>query len=96
MLINTRILRLNKAGVPLQWLDREQAATLLVKGLVLWSLGDTTLTIRGGHNRQGLRSVGPPALLSCCLDLRKKFYALEAHREVPEILRSGLYLDSRP
>lgn len=57
MQMNTRILRLNKAGVPLQWLNREDAATLLVKGLVVWSLGDSTLTIRGGINRQGLRSV---------------------------------------
>ena len=57
MQMNTRVLRLNKAGVPLQWLDREQAATLLVKGLVLWSLGDTTITIRGGYNRHGLRSI---------------------------------------
>lgn len=57
MRMNTRILRLNKAGVPLQWLDREEAATLLVKGLVVWSLGDTTLTIHGGINRHGLRSI---------------------------------------
>ncbi|AUM15023.1 restriction endonuclease [Ketobacter alkanivorans] len=55
--MNTRILRLNKAGVPLQWLDREDAATLLVKGLVVWSLGDTTVTIRGGINCHGLRSI---------------------------------------
>ncbi len=57
MLTATRILRLNKAGIPLQWLNREEAATLIVKGLVLWSLGDTTLTIRGGMNRLGRRSV---------------------------------------
>ena len=57
MQMNTRILRLNKAGVPLQWLDREDAATLLVKGLVVWSLGDSSVTIRGGINCHGLRSI---------------------------------------
>lgn len=56
MLAQTRILRLNKAGLPLQWLSREEAATLLVKGLVVWSLGDGTVTIRGGINRLGQRS----------------------------------------
>ncbi len=57
MLMYSRILRLNKAGVPLQWLNREEAATLIVKGQVLWSLGDAHFTIRGGFNRQGLRSI---------------------------------------
>ncbi len=57
MLTGTRVLRLNKAGVPLQWLSREEAATLVVKGQVLWSLGETNLTIRGGFNNRGLRSI---------------------------------------
>ncbi len=56
MLTQTRILRLNKAGLPLQWLSREEAATLLVKGLIVWSLGESAVTIRGGINRLGLRS----------------------------------------
>ena len=64
MLMQTRILRLNKAGIPLQWLTREEAATLLVKGQVLWSLGDTAIKIRGGINRLGNRSelVIPPII----------------------------------
>jgi hypothetical protein len=59
-----RILRLNKAGLPLQWLTREEAATLLVKGLVLWSLGDSDIRIRGGINRHGIRSelILPPIM----------------------------------
>lgn len=56
MLMHPRILRLNKAGVPLQWLNREEAATLIVKDLVLWSLGDSAIVIRGGINRHGERS----------------------------------------
>lgn len=59
-----RILRLNKAGLPLEWLTREEAATLLVKGLVLWSLGDADIRIRGGINRYGVRSelILPPII----------------------------------
>lgn len=54
---NTRILRLNKAGMPLSWLTREEAATLVVKGQVVWSLGDHTLEIRGGFNGLGVQTV---------------------------------------
>lgn len=51
-----RILRLNKAGLPRAWLCREEAATLYVKGQVLWGLGDDYLRIHGGINSNGLRS----------------------------------------
>lgn len=53
---HSRILRLNKAGYPQAWVSREEAATLYVKNLVLWSLGSEMLCIRGGFNAEGLRS----------------------------------------
>ncbi|MBL4866295.1 MAG: HNH endonuclease [Pseudomonadales bacterium] len=53
----TRILRLNKAGMPLSWLTREEAATLVVKGQVVWSLGDQQLEIRGGFNCLGRQTI---------------------------------------
>ena len=52
-----KILRLNKAGTPIDWISREEAATLMVKNLVLWSLGENAFEIRGGINRQGQQSV---------------------------------------
>ncbi|MEM7563631.1 MAG: HNH endonuclease [Pseudomonadota bacterium] len=52
-----KILRLNKAGTPIDWISREEAATLMVKNLVVWSLGEHEFEIRGGINRQGRRSV---------------------------------------
>src|SRR5690606_11286532 len=68
---HTRILRLNKAGLPLQWLSREEAATLLVKGLVVWSLGENAVTIRGGTNRLGLRSeLAIPAIIATDGDIK--------------------------
>ena len=64
--MNAKILRLNKAGIPVSWLTREETATLLVKDLVIWSLGDTVMEIRGGYNRQGIRSVlRLPSIVAC-------------------------------
>ena len=48
--MNSKILRLNKAGIPISWLTREETATLLVKDLIIWSLGDMVMEIRGGFN----------------------------------------------
>ncbi len=65
-MMNARILRLNKAGIPVAWLTREETATLVVKGQVIWSLGETTLEIRGGINRLGEQSVlSLPSIVAC-------------------------------
>ena len=56
MLQHARILRLDKSGLPLAWLTRQEAATLVVKEMVLWSIGDGCLIMRGGINRSGIRS----------------------------------------
>ncbi|MSR11084.1 MAG: HNH endonuclease [Gammaproteobacteria bacterium] len=64
--MNAKILRLNKAGNPVSWLTREETATLLVKELVIWSLGDTVMEIRGGFNRSGEQSVLKlPSIVAC-------------------------------
>ena len=54
---NAKILRLNKAGTPIDWISREEAATLIVKQQVVWMLGENAFEIRGGINRCGRRSV---------------------------------------
>ena len=64
--MNAKILRLNKAGVPVSWLSREETATLLVKDLVVWSLGNTVFEMRGGYNRSGKQSVlRLPSIVAC-------------------------------
>lgn len=64
--MNAKILRLNKAGIPVSWLTREETATLLVKDQVIWSLGDTVMEIRGGYNRVGVQSVLKlPSIVAC-------------------------------
>ena len=64
--MNAKILRLNKAGIPVCWLTREETATLLVKDLVVWTLGDTVMEIRGGFNHQGKQTVLKlPSIVAC-------------------------------
>ena len=64
--MNSKILRLNKAGIPVSWLTREETATLLVKDLVIWSLGNIVMEIRGGYNNRGVRSVLKlPSIVAC-------------------------------
>jgi len=46
-----RILRLNQAGQPIDWLGWQEAVCLYSRDLVLWSLGDILFRPRGGRNR---------------------------------------------
>ncbi len=49
---NPKILRLNVAGQPVEWLKWQEAVCLHARGLVLWSLGSAFLKIRGGTSKQ--------------------------------------------
>ena len=64
--MHVKILRLNKAGIPVSWLTREETATLLAKEQVIWSLGEPVMEIRGGVNREGIRTVlRLPSIVAC-------------------------------
>jgi len=64
--MNSKVLRLNKAGTPIAWLSWQETATLLVKDQVLWSIGDTVHTVRGGYNKAGERSLLQlPSIIAC-------------------------------
>lgn len=45
------ILRLNKAGQPMGWVDWQEAACLYTRDMVVWVAGDHTIRIRGGMSR---------------------------------------------
>lgn len=51
-----QILHLNKAGQPMTWINREEAAVLYAKNRVLWELGNLSTPIVGGVNRLGIQS----------------------------------------
>ena len=46
-----RILRLNRAGHPVDWMNWQEAVCLYSRELVLWTLGDEVLRIHGGFSR---------------------------------------------
>lgn len=52
-----RILRLDKTGFPVSWIPKKDAIRCIFEGEVLWELGDRTVVMRGGYNKDGLRSV---------------------------------------
>lgn len=62
-----QILRLNKAGQPIEWLNWQETVCLYSRDLVCWSLGETIYRIQGGFNRfSGLRSVMElPSIVAC-------------------------------
>ena len=61
-----RILRLNKAGLPVSWVSQEMAVTLTVKRQVIWSLGEKNILMRGGYNVHGERSkLSLPPIIAC-------------------------------
>ena len=49
--MSARVLRLDKAGFPMEWIGIEQAACFYVKNQVLWSLGNIRWTLHGGISR---------------------------------------------
>lgn len=65
--MDARILRLNAAGQPLEWIDWQLAACLYARELVAWSLGGVVRRIHGGRSRlTGERSyMDLPAILAC-------------------------------
>lgn len=67
MTLDARILRLNAAGHPLEWIDWQLAVCLYARDLVSWSLGGVVRKIHGGHSRlSGRRSyIEVPAIMAC-------------------------------
>lgn len=52
-----QVLQLNRAGLPVKWLNLEHAAYAYTRGKVEWALGDPCATLRGGTNAiSGLQS----------------------------------------
>ncbi len=56
--LEQQVLRVDAAGVPLQWVDYQEAVRLYYLGRVVYSLGRTVYRVRGGVNAQtGRRTV---------------------------------------
>ena len=46
-----RILRINTAGIPVEWLSWQQAVCLHARELVSWTYGEDVMSVHGGHSR---------------------------------------------
>ena len=46
-----RILRVNSAGRPLDWLSWQEAACLYAREVVSWTYGEEVMEVRGGYSR---------------------------------------------
>ena len=65
--MEARILRLNIAGQPIEWLLWKEAVCLYARDLVQWTLGGQVRRVWGGHSRlTGLRThMDLPAIIAC-------------------------------
>lgn len=66
-MMEARILRLNIAGQPIEWLHWKEAVCLYARDLVVWSLGGVVRQVKGGHSRfTGQRTIIElPAIVAC-------------------------------
>ena len=49
--MSLRILRINTAGYPLEWLSWEEAVCLHARALVSWTYGEEVMQVHGGHSK---------------------------------------------
>ena len=49
--MSLRILRINTAGFPLEWLSWEEAVCLHARELVSWTYGEEVMQVHGGHSK---------------------------------------------
>ena len=49
--MSVRILRINTAGLPVEWLNWQDAVCLHAKELVSWTYGEMVMSVHGGHSR---------------------------------------------
>ena len=53
----SRVLALDASGLPRKWIDYENAISYFAKDMVIWTLGETVATFRGGIQNNGVMSV---------------------------------------
>lgn len=65
--MQAKILRLNTAGQPMEWLNWKQCVTLYAREIVSWSLGGVVRRVHGGESKiTGHHSfIDVPAIVAC-------------------------------
>lgn len=82
-----RILRLNMAGQPIEWLHWQQCVNLYARDIVVWSLGGIVRRVYGGRSRFTGRQtyIDLPAIVAC--DGRR----IAPIRQDPPLTNTGLF-----
>ncbi len=86
-----KILRLNIAGRPIDWVSWQDAVCLYARDLVQWTLGDPILHIRGGHSR----SNGLPSTLDIHSIIACQGRIVERVKNVPPLTNRALFVRDR-
>lgn len=68
------VLALDATGLPRKWINYEDAISYFAKGMVVWTLGETVATFRGGIQNDGEMSVlSTPSIIA----VRGKGFSIE-------------------
>ena len=85
--MNARILRLNSAGSPIEWLTWQEAVCLHARELVTWTHGDEVIQVRGGYSRlTGERTVVSLNSIIAC-----KGKVFQRARTIPPLTNRALF-----
>ncbi len=65
--MEAQILRLNISGQPVEWLNWQEAVTLVARDAVAWTMGEPVRSVHGGISRKtGVQSfIELPSMLAC-------------------------------
>lgn len=89
--MGVRILRVNTAGMPVEWLGWQQAVCLHSRELVSWTYGEEVLKVRGGRSRlTGERTVVALASIIAC-----KGKVFDKQRREPPLTNRALFRRDR-
>ena len=82
-----RILRLNLAGQPVEWVSWQDAVCLYARDIVVWTIGDPVMRVRGGHSRLDscISTVDIHSIIAC--DGR----VVSRERSVPPLTNQALF-----
>ena len=85
--MDARILRLNVAGQPIEWLNWKEAVCLYARNLVAWTLGGVVKRARGGYAQvDGKRTIIElPAIIACAGE------CVAPLRKIPPLTNSALF-----
>jgi len=85
--MSLRILRINTAGVPVDWLSWQEAVCLHARELVSWTYGEEVMEVHGGYSRlSGERTI---MTLSSIIACKGKVYS--KNRRDPPLTNRALF-----